>query len=76
MTKLLGEIQQEQNLKELILDEYGNYVVQKVLSISNTERKKEMLFIIKTLFPKLKKLHFGEKIIQRICETYPYIYDL
>ena len=76
LTKLSGKIQQEQNLKELILDEHGNYVVQKVLAISNMKKKKEMLNIIKSLFPKLKKTHFGEKIIQRISATYPYIYNL
>ena len=76
LTKLSGKIQQEQNLKELILDEHGNYVVQKVLAISNMKKKKEMLNIIKALFPKLKKTHFGEKIIQRISATYHYIYNL
>ena len=76
LNKLLGKIQQEQNLKDLILDEHGNYVVQKVLAVSNTKKKKEMLYIIRGLFPKLKKTHFGERIIQRISATYPYIYNL
>ncbi len=76
LNKLIFSVQQEQNLKELILDEHGNYVVQKVLSISNTKKKKEMLSIIKSLFPELKKSHFGERIIHRITSTYPIIYNL
>jgi len=76
LNKLMLSVQQEQNLKELILDEHGNYVVQKVLSISNMKKKKEMLIIIKSLFPELKKSHFGERIIHRISLTYPNIYNL
>ena len=76
LNKLIWNIQKEQNLKELILDEHGNYVVQKVLSISPVKKKREMLIIIKSLFPQLRQTHFGEKIINRICTTYPNIHNL
>ena len=76
LNKLIGRVQQEQCLKELILDEHGNYVVQKVLSISSKKKKEDMLSIIKGLFHLLKQTHFGEKIIHRICSTYPNIYDI
>ena len=76
LNKLIFIVQQENNLKELILDEHGNYVVQKVLSISNMKKKKEMLSVIKSLFPLLRQTHFGERIIHRISMTYPNIYNL
>ena len=76
LNKLIFIVQQENNLKELILDEHGNYVVQKVLSISNMKKKKEMLSVIKSLFPVLRQTHFGERIIHRISMTYPNIYNL
>ena len=76
LNKLIFLVQQENNLKELILDEHGNYVVQKVLSISNMKKKKEMLSVIKSLFPLLRQTHFGLRIIHRISLTYPSIYNL
>ena len=75
LNKLIYFVQEEQNLKELITDEHGNYVVQKVLSISNMKKKKEMLNVIKGMFPILKQTQFGEKIIHRICTTYPDIFN-
>ena len=76
LNKLIWSVQQKENLKELILNEHGNYVVQKVLSISSTKKKREMLYTIKSLFPQLKKSHFGERIVHRITSTYPNIYNL
>ena len=76
LTKLINSIQQEQNIKLLILDEHGNYVVQKVLSISSPKKKREMLYIIKGLFPQLKQTHYGERVIHRIYTTYPIVSSL
>ena len=76
LSKLISFVQEEQNLRELIIDEHGNYVVQKVISISNIKKKREMLSIIKGLFPILKQTQFGEKIIHRISTTYIDIFDI
>ena len=66
----------KENLINLMLDEHGNYVVQKVLSLCNLKKQKAMLSIIKTIFDKLKNLPYGERIINRIVSTYPFINDL
>ena len=76
LSKLISFVQEEQNLRELIIDEHGNYVVQKVISISNMKKRKEMLRIIKGLFPILKQTQFGEKIIHRISTTYIDIFNI
>jgi hypothetical protein len=76
LSKLISFVQEEQNFRELIIDEHGNYVVQKVISISNLKKRKEMLSIIKGLFPILKQTHFGEKIIHRISTTYQDIFNI
>ena len=47
-------VQKKENLRELILDEHGNYVVQKVLSLSDLNVQRAMLRIIVPLFEKLK----------------------
>ena len=70
---LLSSIQKKENLVKLILDEHGNYIVQKVLSLSTLKKQTAMLSIIKTLFDRLKTMPFGERVINRIINTYPII---
>ena len=70
---LMNNVQKKENLIKLILDEHGNYVVQKVLSLSSSKKQRAMLSIIKTLFDKLKNLPYGERVINRIVTTYPFI---
>ena len=67
---LLASVQKKENMIELMLDEHGNYIVQKALSLSPPNVQKIMLDIIKGLFDKLKKLPFGNKIINRVNMTY------
>jgi len=76
LKNLINNVQMKENLINLMLDEHGNYVVQKVLSLCNLKKQKAMLSIIKTIFDKLKNLPYGERIINRIVSTYPFINDL
>ena len=73
LQNLMKNIQKKENLIKLILDEHGNYVVQKVLSLSSSKKQKYMLSIIKNQFDKLKNLPYGERVINRIVTTYPFI---
>ena len=72
----MSSVQQKDNLVNLILDEHGNYIVQKVLSLENSNGQISMLEIIKESFDKLKDLPYGGKIISRIMATYPIIKNL
>jgi len=75
LENLMNNVQKKDNLTELILDEHGNYVVQKVLSLSNPNMQKAMLRIIVPLFEKLKNFSYGERVINRLLVSYPIIND-
>ena len=75
LQNLMSNVQKKDNLTELILDEHGNYVVQKVLAMSKPDMKKEMLRIIIPLFDKLKNCSYGERVINRLMVSYPIIND-
>ena len=75
LQNLMNNVQKKDNLTELILDEHGNYVVQKVLSLSNPKVQKSMLRIIVPLFEKLKNFSYGERVINRLLVSYPIIND-
>ena len=56
---------------ELILDDHGNYVIQKVLQCANDKIKEKILKIIFTLIPKIKEVSFGERLLNRLLSSYP-----
>jgi len=72
---LMINVQKKENLIELILDEHGNYVVQKVLLLSPSLIQKKMLRLIVPTFEKLKKFPYGERVINRLVTSYPFIND-
>ena len=75
LRNLMYNVQKKENLRELILDEHGNYVVQKVLLLSEPNTQKDMLKIIVPLFEKLKAFPYGERVINKLYTMYPIIAD-
>ena len=57
-------------IKSEIIDEHGNYIIQKALACSDVETQKIILRAVLPQFTKLKELHFGERIISRLSKTY------
>ena len=75
LMNLMINVQKKENLIELLLDEHGNYVVQKVLLLSNPIIQRQMLKLIVPLFYKLRNYTFGERVINRLIASYPIIND-
>ena len=69
--KLIEKICSPDIIADLILDEHGNYVVQKALFFAEPEKKESILNNIITLIPKIKAVPFGEKLLNRLFATYP-----
>lgn len=72
-TEMVKIISEEEAIKELIIDEHGNYVVQKVLACSPPEKQLILFKYIVPMFNKLRSMNFGEKIIGRLLLIYPAI---
>ena len=58
-------------IPELILDEHGNYVIQKALYYADKDKKEEIFKIVKPLIPKIKNTSFGEKLLNKLYNIYP-----
>ena len=71
LSNLINKVQKKENLIELLLDEHGNYVVQKVLNIANPTIRNQMLKIIKINLNKLKNCYHGKRLINRLIYNYP-----
>ena len=74
VNKLINIFNNEMIIRDLIKDNFGNYVIQKLLIIcSNDEIKKNILRYIALEFNNLKNLPFGQKLLNKIIMAYPQI---
>ena len=69
--KLIEKICTPEIISELILDEHGNYVIQKALYYAEYKEKEIILNIIKPLIQQIKNTSFGEKLLYRLYSFYP-----
>ena len=69
--KLIEKICLPEVISDLILDEHGNYVVQKALSYAEKREKEIIVNYIKPLIPKIKNYPFGEKLLYRLYSLCP-----
>ena len=67
---LINYMLENKLVKDLIIDQYGNYVVQKALSISNGNTFLEIIEQIKPNIEKLKSSSIGRKIFDHLCHQY------
>ena len=76
---LVEKICSHEVIADLILDEHGNYVVQKALFYADQKEKEFILQNIVMLIPKIRLTPFGEKLLNRLVLNYPilnnYIYE-
>lgn len=69
--ELINNLNKDDVIKDLLLDEHGNYIIQKALMCCDGETQKTLLDVIIPLIEKLKGLAFGERIINRLYKSYP-----
>ena len=72
---LINIFLKKENLNDLILDEHGNYIIQKVITISDKDRKFYILNYINSISDKLKNVHFGEKLLTKLSMQYPNLFN-
>ena len=68
---LIEKLSKPEIISELILDEHGNYVIQKALYYADYDKKEEILNCIKPLIPKIKNTPFGDKLLNRLYSMHP-----
>ena len=74
--KLISKIIEKENIKKLILDPYGNYIVQKALIHCNNKQQYEILNKISVLINELKSINFGIKLYKKLTIKYPVLLNI
>ena len=69
--KAIDEILKNDNFEKILLNEYGNYVIQKALNKSDQNKQQIMLNSIVPLVTKLQGLPYGQKLLSKLFISYP-----
>ena len=66
----------QQLMKEMLFDGFGNYVVQRALANANKDEQVQLLYYIAPLMEELKSLNFGVKLYHKLTSQYPMIMNI
>ena len=73
--KLIQSIIQKNIIKDIIVDQYGNYVVQKALNVSDKDTCKKIFDQIRPMIGELHKTNIGKKIYDKLWQHYKDFFD-
>ena len=73
--KLIQSIIDKNIIKDIIVDQYGNYVVQKALNVSDRDTCKKIFEQIRPLLGELHKTNIGKKIYDKLWQNYKDFFD-
>lgn len=69
--KVFDELIKINNFEQILLNEYGNYVIQKALMKSDQNKQQIMFKLLVPLVHKLQCLPFGQKLLSKLFIQYP-----
>ena len=70
---ILDQFIQKDIFEKIILDKFGNYVVQKAIAKADNNRRNYMLQLLIPLIPSLKSQYFGQRLLSKLIMQYPNI---
>ena len=68
--RLIDDIIKNNQIKDMIKDQFGNYVIQKAMSISDEETLNKIIEQIKPIIPELLLSNLGKKIVNKLMQQY------
>ena len=68
---ILNELTKQYIFNNIFLNEYGNYVIQKALSLADEEKKDILFKYIIQVTRQLQALPFGSKLLSKLLMSYP-----
>ena len=68
---VLDQLLNKDIFEKIILDKFGNYVVQKAIAKADDNRRNYMLQLLIPLIPNLKNQYFGKRLLSKLAVQYP-----
>ena len=68
---ILDQFLKKDIFEKIIMDKFGNYVVQKAMAKADNKRRNSMLKLLVPLIPNLKSQYFGQRLLSKLILQYP-----
>ena len=68
---VLDQLLNKDIFEKIILDKFGNYVIQKAIAKADENRRNYMLQLLIPLIPSLKNQYFGKRLLSKLVLQYP-----
>ena len=68
---VLDQFLKKEVFEKIILDKFGNYVVQKAIAKADNNRRNYMFQLLIPLIPNLKSQYFGQRLLSKLISQYP-----
>jgi hypothetical protein len=72
---IINDIIKNKQIKDIIKDQFGNYVIQKAMSISDSETLNKIIEQIKPIIPELLSSNLGKKIVNKLMQQYNVVFQ-
>ena len=72
--QIINDIINNNQIKDIVKDQYGNYVIQKAMSISDSETLNKIIQQIKPVIPELLMNNLGKKIVSKLTQQYNIVF--
>ena len=68
--RLVNDMVKKNVIPDIIKDQFGNYVIQKAMSICDTETFNKIVEQIKPIIPELLESNIGKKVYDKLSQQY------
>lgn len=68
---ILDQFLKKEYFEKIIMDKFGNYVVQKAFAKADNQRRNYMIKLLIPLVPNLKTQYFGQRLLSKMRMQYP-----
>ena len=72
--QIINDIIKNNQIKDMIKDQFGNYVIQKAMSISDSDTLNKIIEQIKPIIPELLLSNLGKKIVNKLKQQYNVVF--
>ena len=69
--RMINEILNKEIFEQMLLDNFGNYVIQRGINSATDEKRNQIFNMLVPLIPQLQKKPFGQKLLSKLFIQYP-----
>ena len=69
--RMIDEVSKKEIFEQMLLDNFGNYVIQKAITAASDEKRNNLFNLLVPLIPEVQKKPYGQKLLSKLFIQYP-----